>query len=59
MELNQKVEWRDGPFCSASEKGISLIPERNEKGCSSVPEEAGLISAEDFYDLLMEQQEQM
>ena len=41
-------------------KGHNPPPEKAEEGFpKDCPEEAGLITADEFYDLLMEQQEQM
>lgn len=41
-------------------KGHNPLPEKAEEGFpKDCPEEAGLITADEFYDLLMEQQEQM
>ena len=41
-------------------KGHNPPPEKAEEGFPpDCPEETGLITADEFYDLLMEQQEQM
>ena len=41
-------------------KGQNPLPEKAEDGFSpDCPKETGLITADEFYDLLMEQQEQM